>query len=98
MNPKDTPAQAAAAQAGYTSRLTHREAATAVDWAFLTGGQTQIQALAEALGFKYRFDKASQQFEHPAVIFVLTPDGRISRYLYGVEFPARDLRLAVVEA
>jgi len=57
-----------------------------------------VAALAEALGFKYRYDAPTAQFAHPAVVFVLTPDGRISRYLYGVEFLARDLRLAVVEA
>jgi protein SCO1 len=98
MNPRDVPRQAAAAQAGYVGHLAHREAATALDWAFLTGAETNIHALAEALGFKYRWDQSTQQFEHPAVIFVLTPEGRISRYLYGVEFLARDLRLAVVEA
>jgi protein SCO1/2 len=98
MNARDTPRQAAAAQAGYVGHLAHRETATALDWAFLTGGEANIHALAEALGFKYRWDQSTQQFEHPAVIFVLTPAGRISRYLYGVEFLARDLRLAVVEA
>ncbi|MFL5291579.1 MAG: SCO family protein [Myxococcales bacterium] len=97
-NPKDTPRQAMEAQAGYVAHLANRQAATARDWAFLTGPETEIHRLAEALGFNYRWDKPTQQFEHPAVIFVLTPDGRIARYLYGVEFLARDLRLAVVEA
>jgi len=98
MNPKDTPRLAAQAQAGYVGHLGNRQAATPRDWAFLTGGETSIHALAGALGFKYRWDAPTQQYEHPAVIFVLTPDGRIARYLYGVEFLARDLRLAVVEA
>jgi len=98
MNPKDTPRVAAQAQAGYVGHLGNRQAATPRDWAFLTGGETSIHALAGALGFKYRWDAPTQQYEHPAVIFVLTPDGRIARYLYGVEFLARDLRLAVVEA
>jgi len=98
MNPRDTPRQAAAAQAGYVGHLAHREAATPVDWAFLTGREANIHALADAVGFKYRWDSSTQQYEHPAVVFVLMPDGRISRYLYGVEFLARDLRLAVVEA
>jgi protein SCO1 len=57
-----------------------------------------VRALAEALGFKYRYDGPTAQFAHPAVAFVLTPEGRISRYLYGVEFPGRDLRLSLVEA
>jgi protein SCO1 len=98
MNPNDTPRQAAAAQAGYVAHLANRQAAEVQDWAFLTGAAGDVHALTDALGFKYRWDQASQQFEHPAVIFVLTPDGRIARYLYGVEFLARDLRLAVVEA
>jgi protein SCO1/2 len=98
MNPKDTPRQAAGAQAGYVAHLANRQSATARDWAFLTGAEKDVHALAGALGFKYRWDASTQQFEHPAVVFVLTPDGRISRYLYGVEFLARDLRLAVVEA
>jgi len=98
MNPKDTPRLASLAQAGYVAHLANRQAAAAQDWAFLTGAEADIHALTDALGFKYRWDPESKQFEHPAVIFVLTPDGRIARYLYGVEFLARDLRLAVVEA
>jgi len=98
MNPKDTPRIASIAQAGYVGHLANRQAAGAQDWAFLTGAEAEIHALTDALGFKYRWDAESKQFEHPAVIFVLTPDGRIARYLYGVEFLARDLRLAVVEA
>jgi protein SCO1/2 len=98
MNPNDTPRVASVAQAGYVGHLANREAAAVQDWAFLTGAEAEIQALTDALGFKYRWDQETKQFEHPAVIFVLTPDGRIARYLYGVEFLARDLRLAVVEA
>ena len=98
MNPKDTPRQAAGAQAGYVAHLANRQAATARDWAFLTGAEKDVHALAGALGFKYRWDASTQQFEHPAVVFVLTPEGRISRYLYGFDFPGRDLRLSLVEA
>jgi protein SCO1/2 len=54
--------------------------------------------LAEAVGFKYKFDAKSNQFAHAAVAFILAPDGKISRYLYGVEFKPRDLRFALVEA
>ncbi len=68
------------------------------DWPFLTGQEPEIAALAKAIGFGYRYDAPTKQFAHPAVTFVLTPDGRLSRYLYGIEFPARDLRLAIVEA
>jgi protein SCO1 len=70
-------------------------------WPFLMpadGSDEGARALAEAVGFKYKYDEQSKQFAHAAVAFVLTPEGKISRYLYGVDFPARDLRLAMVEA
>ena len=54
--------------------------------------------LAKATGFKYRYDAPSKQFEHVSVAFVLSEDGRLSRYLYGIETPARDMKLALVEA
>jgi protein SCO1 len=97
-DPKDTPRVAAEAQRGYLAALRSRGGAHAQDWPFLTGGEANARALAEALGFKYRYDGPTAQFAHPAVVFVLTPEGRISRYLYGVEFPGRDLRLSLVEA
>ena len=97
-NPKDTPRAAAEAQRGYLAPLASREKARPQDWPFLTGGEANVRALAEALGFKYRYDAPTAQFAHPAVAFVLTPEGRISRYLYGVDFPGRDLRLSLVEA
>jgi protein SCO1/2 len=67
-------------------------------WPFLTDSAGSARALADALGFGYRWDGKTQQFAHPAVIFVLTPDGRISRYLYGVEYAPRQLKLALLEA
>ena len=68
------------------------------DWPFLTGNEAEIKRLADVVGFRYRYDEGTRQFAHPAVAYVITPEGRISRYLYGVEFSKRDLRLAVVEA
>jgi protein SCO1/2 len=97
-NPKDTPRAAAEAQRGYLAALKSAGTARAQDWPFLTGGEANVRALAEALGFKYRYDSPTDQFAHPAVAFVLTPEGRISRYLYGFDFPGRDVRLALVEA
>jgi protein SCO1 len=97
-DPKDTPRAAGEAQRGYLASLKGSEGAHAQDWPFLTGGESNVRALAEALGFKYRYDAKAKQFAHPAVAFVLTPDGRISRYLYGVDFPGRELRLSLVEA
>ncbi len=64
-------------------------------WDFLTGDST---ALSKALGFEYRWVEAAKQWAHQATFMVLTPQGRISRYLYGVQYPPRDVRLALVEA
>ena len=67
-------------------------------WPFLVGQEKESRSVADAVGFHYKFDEATKQYAHGAAIIVLTPDGRVSRYLYGVEFPGRDLRLALVEA
>jgi protein SCO1/2 len=67
-------------------------------WHFLTGDEPQIQALARAVGFHYAYDPASGQYAHATAIMVLTPQGRISRYFYGIDYPSRDLRLSLVEA
>jgi protein SCO1/2 len=67
-------------------------------WTSTTDGGAAARALADAVGFRYKFDPGSRQFAHDAVAFVLAPDGMIARYLYGVEYPARDFRMAVVEA
>jgi protein SCO1/2 len=78
--------------------LANKSADAEASWPFLTGNDRDITALADALGFKYRWDAEAQQYEHPAVSTVLAPDGKIARYLYGVDYDARDLRLALVEA
>ena len=67
-------------------------------WHFLTGEQAQIKALAEAVGFRYAYDPASGQFAHPSGILLLTPEGKLARYFYGIRYPSRDLRLGLVEA
>jgi protein SCO1/2 len=67
-------------------------------WRFLTGEQSQIDAVTEAVGFRYTFDEKTKQYAHAAGLFVLTPDGVVSRYLSGIEYSPRDLRLALVEA
>jgi protein SCO1 len=75
--------------------------ATTADWPFWRSsadGGAAVRALAEVVGFKYKYDPESKQFAHDAVAFVLTPEGVIARYLYGVDYPARDFRLAVVES
>ena len=72
--------------------------APAEDWPFLMGDPENSRLLARTVGFRYKYDEQSKQFAHSAVAFVLTPAGVISRYLYGVDFLARDVRLALVEA
>src|SRR5579862_277451 len=95
-DPRDTPEVAAAKKASYLRRY-HREG-TDNGWHFLTGDETSIQALTSAVGFKYTFDKASGQFAHASAIMILTPQGKLSRYFYGVEYAPRDVRLGLVEA
>lgn len=67
-------------------------------WHFLVGKEKNVQALAAELGFKFRWDEAGKQFAHSSVAYVMTPDGIISRYLYGIEFPPRTLKLSILEA
>ena len=67
-------------------------------WHFLTGDEAAIRQLADSVGFRYVYDKTSQQYGHASGIMVLTPLGRVSRYFYGIEYSPRDLRLALVEA
>jgi protein SCO1/2 len=67
-------------------------------WQFLTGDAASIRRLCDAVGFRYRYDEDKKQFAHASGVFVLTPDGKLSRYLSGIEYSQRDLRLAVVEA
>jgi protein SCO1/2 len=67
-------------------------------WHFLTGRDGQIKRLAEAVGFNYKWVPSARQFSHPAAIVILTPDGKISRYLYGVQFKEQTVRLSLVEA
>src|SRR5205823_2895047 len=67
-------------------------------WDFLVGDESSIVPLTQALGFKYKYDADLKQYAHAATFMVLTPDGKISRYLYGVQYPPRDVRLALVEA
>lgn len=71
---------------------------TYAGWHFLTGSDPEIHALAQTVGFHYFYDKEAKQFAHPSGIMVLTPEGRVAKYFYGIEFEPRDLRLALVQA
>jgi protein SCO1 len=94
--PKDTSALAKAKRDVYAGQYGRPGAAD--HWHFLTGEQPSIDALTQAVGFHYAYDSAGRQYAHAAAIMVLTPDGRIARYFYGVQYPARDLRIGLVEA
>jgi protein SCO1/2 len=94
--PKDTSALAKAKRDVYVGQYGRPEAAD--HWHFLTGDQQSIDALTNAAGFRYAYDASIRQYAHAAAILVLTPDGRIARYFYGVQYPARDVRLGLVEA
>jgi protein SCO1/2 len=96
INPDEGPAIAAQNRAGYLAALDEEVPESA--WPFLTGNQENIEALAKAIGFGYRFDERSGEFAHTASITFVTPDGRISKYMNDVRFLPRDLRLAIVDA
>jgi protein SCO1/2 len=79
--------------------MTHfRRPETASGWHFLTGSKESVDAVTKSANFRYTFDEKNNLFAHAAGIMLLTPDGRISRYFYGVEYPARDIRLGLVDA
>jgi protein SCO1/2 len=93
---RETPEMAAAKKEAYLSRYKHPAADRG--WHFLTGDAAAIGRLAKAAGFRFRYDEKREQFAHAAAIFVVTPEGRLARYFYGIEYPPRDLRLSLVEA
>jgi protein SCO1/2 len=95
-DPRETSAQASARRAGVLERYDRPTASAGLH--FLTGGQEAIQRLTSAAGFRYVWDEETKQFAHPTGIIVLTPDGRVARYLFGIDYGPRDLRLALVEA
>lgn len=93
INPAEGPAEAAAAQAQAVRRL-----GSGAGVRFLTAAEPAIRRVAEAVGFRYRWDADLRQFLHPVGVFVLTPDGRVSRWISGAGFDGTDLRLALTEA
>jgi protein SCO1/2 len=95
-NPRDTPASASAKKAAYIAR--DKQPGAAAAWHFLTGDPSSIDRLTKAAGFRYAWDEETKQFAHPTGVIVLTPDGRLARYLFGIEYGPRDLRYAIVDA
>ena len=95
-DPKDTPATALAKKASTLER--YKRPGAADGWHFLSGDQPSIDRLTQAAGFRYAWDADTKQFAHPSGTIVLTPDGRLARYMFGIEYGPRDLRLALVDA
>ena len=95
-DPRDTPQAAMENKERYLRR--YRRADSEQGWHFLTGKKEQIDALAQALGFRYAWDEENQQFAHASGIMLLTPDGHIAQYYYGIDFPPSDVHLGLVEA
>jgi len=96
IDPRESPATAAAKKATYVKRYGRPQGADG--WHFLTGDEQAIAKLAGAVGFRYAYDAELDQYAHAAGILVITPEGRVARYFYGIEYPPRDLRLAIIEA
>jgi len=96
INPREGPVIASQRKELYIQRYGRRGAEDG--WHFLTGQEASIRRLAQAIGYRYVYDAKKDEYAHAAGILLLTPEGRVSRYLYGVEFSPRDLRLGLVEA
>ena len=94
-DPRDTPERATEKKKDSLSRYDRKGAEDG--WHFLTGDAEQIAALTRAVGFRYQYDEKRGEFAHPAGLVLLTSDGRISRYFFGIEYSSRDLRLGLVE-
>jgi len=98
-DPRETNTLATAKKQVYMKYLPERMRAGANSgWHFLTGDQASITQLTDAVGFHYRYDEATKQFAHASGIMLTTPQGKLSRYFYGVDYPARDLRLGLIES
>jgi protein SCO1/2 len=95
-DPRDTPK--AAADKKRAQLADYKQTATAGGWHFLTGDEAAIRRVTQAAGFSYRWDEASGQFAHVSGVLAVTPDGRLSRYFYGVEYSPKELRMALVES
>lgn len=96
INPAETFELAAEKKEAYLEKYGREN--TGPSWHFLTGTEENIKKLTDAVGFGYRYDEDQKEFAHSAAIFVLSPDGKISRYLYGITFRPKDLKLALLEA
>jgi protein SCO1/2 len=98
-DPRETNVLATSKKKIYVDYLPEKmRAGASSGWHFLTGDPASIAQLTEAVGFHYRYDEATKQFAHASAIMVATPQGKLSRYFYGIDYPARDLRLGLIES
>ncbi len=95
-NPHETWQLAASKKANYIEK--YKRDGAAAGWHFLTGDESNIKKLADTAGFHFKYDPITKQYAHASGIMVLTPEGKISRYFYGIEYKPKDLRLGLVEA
>jgi len=98
IDPKDTPQLAAGKKEHWVKTYGRDPATVAGGWHFLTADALTIKRITEAVGFSYYFDAKQQQYAHAAAMYLATPEGKLARYLYGIEFPATDFRLGLSEA
>jgi protein SCO1/2 len=96
IDPKETPERSKAGRERFSENFPTGTPGEA--WSFFTADDSTIARVTRTLGFRYFYDEKQKQFAHPAVVFILTPEGKISRYLYGIEYKPVDLRLALLEA
>ncbi|MEJ2054513.1 MAG: SCO family protein [Calditrichaceae bacterium] len=96
IDPTETPELAAAKKKSYLKMLNQPE--NIEGWAFLTGKEKNIKKLADAIGFRYYYIEDRGEFAHPAVVMLMSEKGKISRYLYGIEYKTNDLKLGLLEA
>jgi protein SCO1/2 len=95
-DPRETPALADGKKKAHLDRYKRPESANG--WHFLTGDEASIKAVTNAAGFHYVWDDKTQQFAHPSGIIVATPEGKLSRYFFGIEYAARDVKFALIES
>jgi protein SCO1/2 len=100
IDPKDTPETATKKRAQVVSSYTRSKGANEPmrGWHFLVGDEENIRKVTDAMGFEYRYDARQKQYAHPAAIYLVTPEGRIGRYLYGIQYDPNDVRLGLLEA
>jgi protein SCO1 len=95
-DPREQPELAAAKKAEYLTR--YNRPGSEAGWHFLTGDEASIKALTRAVGFRYIWDPVTKQYGHASGIMILTPQGKLSRYFYGIEYAPRDIRFGVIDA